>query len=303
LSFTLRQIRYFVAAASKGQFSQAAIELNISQSAITTSIKLLEEVLGTTLFIRGSNGVVLTPHGVTFLRHARDILASVEAGMQSQHRTEPSAGGKLSVGVTYSIAGYFVAPIIVRFKRIYPNVEVTIEEGSRASIEGSVRDGTFDIGVTLTQSDTSQDGVVVKPLYSWPRRLWLPSGHPLLSAETVGLEDVSELPYIALTLDNAWDYALRYWGLTRFRPNVIFKTGSIEALRTMVGAGMGVTILSDMLYRQWTLEGQRIEVRDLKTKIPPLDVGYVVRKNHEIATVARTFLAYLQRATNSSGVT
>ena len=93
------------------------------------------------------------------------------------------------------------------------------------------------------------------------RRLWLPVNHPLLQPKRVSLGDIAPAPYIMLTIDEADRTAMRYWETTRFRPTIVFRTSSVEAVRSMVATGAGVAILSDMVYRPWSLEGDRIEVR------------------------------------------
>ena len=69
----------------------------------------------------------------------------------------------------------------------------------------------------------------------------------------IGFKDIAKAPYIALTVDGAWEFAQRYWENIPYRPNVVFKTSSVEAIRTMVASGMGVTILSDLIYRPLVL--------------------------------------------------
>ena len=92
--------------------------------------------------------------------------------------------------------------------------------------------------------------------------------HPLLHADSIDLADVADAPYIMLSVDEANQTASRYWAPSGLEPNVIFTTSSVEAVRSMVADGLGVTILSDMVYRPWSLEGLRIEQRNLLTPIP-----------------------------------
>ncbi len=94
-----------------------------------------------------------------------------------------------------------------------------------------------------------------------PRQLWLPSAHPLLAAERVTLADIAPYPYILATVDEGETSTLRYWHAAGLAPNVVFKTSSMESLRGLVAHGFGVTILSDMLYRGWSLEGRKLEAR------------------------------------------
>jgi DNA-binding transcriptional LysR family regulator len=303
VTFSLRQIRYFVAAAEGGQVSRAAIELNVSQSAVTTAIRQLEETLGITLLARSSTGVTITSDGEQFLRHAREILATVDQALHFQRRSSQHVVGRIRVGVTYTVAGYFLAPLLARFNRVYPDITVLLEEGTKKNIERAVTKGAYDLGLMVTQHKHDQaesQRLIYKTLYRSSRRLWLSANHPLLGTDTVSFKDVAKVPYIALTVDGAWDFAQRYWESLPYRPNVVFRTSSVEAIRTMVASGMGVTILSDMIYRPWSLEGDRIETRDITEGVPTVDVSIASAANGKLSAPARTFSTFLQRSCNSA---
>ena len=90
-----------------------------------------------------------------------------------------------------------------------------------------------------------------------------------------------------LTVDEAAYTALRYWNETPFKPDVRLRTSSVEAVRSMVANGSGVAVLSDMVYRPWSLEGRRIETIQLKDPIPPMSVGLAWRKGAEISPAMR----------------
>ena len=125
------------------------------------------------------------------------------------------------------------------------------------------------------------------------RRLWACADHALLQREEVGLEDIAREPYLMLTVDEAEMAAMRYWNETPFTPNVTFRTSAVEALRGMVASGMGITILSDMVYRPWSLEGQRIEVKTLAGHVHSMDVGLGWRRDAELSPATRTFCEFL----------
>jgi len=133
------------------------------------------------------------------------------------------------------------------------------------------------------------------------RRLWLSVEHPLLRASALTLEDIAKEPYIMLTVDEAGKTAERYWKPTGLRPRTIIRTSSVEAVRGMVAAGMGVTILSDMVYRPWSLDGQRIELRPVAANIPSMDVGLVWNKKREPSPATRLFREFF--SLNFSGAT
>ncbi len=277
MSLSLKQIRYFIAAAESGQMSQAAVELSVSQSAVTSAIQQLEAGLGIKLFHRNPVGVSLTPEGNRFLQHARHIMAAVNEAMRVPRTADSAVSGKVKVGVTYTVAGYFLPPYHARFVRNFPNVVVDLYEASRTVIEDGLLEGALDIGVILVSNLEHKGRLTAETLFRSRRRLWLPADHRLLQNQTVTLADVAEEPYVMLTVDEASETSGRYWTSTQHRPNVIFRTASIEAVRSMVAAGMGVSILSDMVYRPWSLEGQRIETRALEGDIPTMDVGLAWR--------------------------
>ena len=131
------------------------------------------------------------------------------------------------------------------------------------------------------------------------RRLWACADHELLARDTVGLEDVAREPYLMLTVDEAERSAMRYWNDTPFRPRVTFRTSSVEALRGMVASGMGITILSDMVYRPWSLEGQRIEVKTLSDQVHTMDVGLAWRRTAELSQPALAFCEHLLHSFSS----
>ncbi|MGO4841739.1 LysR family transcriptional regulator, partial [Rhizobiaceae sp. 2RAB30] len=104
MSISLRQIRYFVATAEQGQISQAAVDLGISQSAVTTAIKDLEQIVGFDLFNRSAQGMELTVAGRQFLFHAYDILNKVNEATNLLLPANDFAG-KLTVAATYTVIG------------------------------------------------------------------------------------------------------------------------------------------------------------------------------------------------------
>ena len=300
MSLSLRQIRYFIATAQTGQVSQAAIDLHVSQSAITTAIKGLEEILGTKLFERQSHGVNLSYEGTQFLLHARHIMATVDEALSMPGRMNAAVAGKVHLAVSYTVAGYFLPAQLSRFNTNFPNVEIRLTEADRAKIEEGLIDGTYDVAVMLTSNLANQEDLAFETLLHSRRRLWTSVNHPFADQSVVTLQDVSAAPYIMLTVDEASNTALRYWNQTPYRPNIIFRTSSVEAVRSMVAGGMGVSILSDMVYRPWSLEGRRLEVMSLADKIPDMNVGLAWARNAERSRATNAFCKFMHLALSSS---
>lgn len=301
MDLTIRQTRYFIAAADFGQVSLAAKELNVSQSAVTMAIKQLEETLGVSLFSRVASGVQLTAEGARFLLHARNIEAAVNEAVQSPLGGDMGVSGRVRIGVSYTVAGYFLPRHHARFARSHPAIDVQMVELPRNAIEHRLVEGDLDIAVMLVSNLRNKKSITYETLFRSRRRLWLPPGHRLLDSAAVLLAEVAQEPYIMLTVDEADQTAGKYWTRYGFEPRIIFSTASVEAVRSMVAAGMGVTILSDMVYRPWSLEGQHIETRNLDTEIPTMDVGLAWAKNRPPNPATKTLLDFLSLAFSGAG--
>jgi DNA-binding transcriptional LysR family regulator len=296
MSISLKQIRYFVAAAETGRISQAAVELNVSQSAVTAAIQQLEAMLGARLLDRTPTGVSVTLEGSRFLSQGRQILTAVaEAVRDARHSTTPIAG-TVRVGVTYTVAGYFLPRHQMRFQSSFPGITIDLFEAPRSVVEQALVDGALDVAVLLVSNLQDSENLVSQLLLRSARRLWLAPSHPLTRLERVRLADIVRHPYVMLTVDEAKHTAMRYWSAHRLEPRAIFRTSSVEAVRSMVGGGMGVTILSDLVYRPWSLEGQRIEVRDVADEVPSMDVGLAWKREAGLTPATQAFCDFLRFA-------
>ncbi|AZY50623.1 LysR family transcriptional regulator [Bordetella avium] len=294
MSLTLKQLKYFVAAAELGQISQAAIQLSISQSAVTTAIRELEDAVGSSLFDRGATGVTLTNTGRAFLNHAYHILSSVDEALNMNGASE-GAAGRLLLAASYTVIGYFLPYHLNRLSQLHPQLDIQLHELNRNAIEEGLIAHRYDMAVLLTSNVVNPE-LAVEHFFGSPRRLWVPARHPLLSRDTVTLEDVAREPFIMLTVDEAAHTALRYWADTPFRPDIRLRTSSVEAVRSMVANGGGVAMLSDMVYRPWSLEGRRIETIQLKDPIPPMNVGLAWRRGTELSPAMRAIRDYFRHA-------
>ena len=301
MALTLKQLRYFIAAAQTGQISHAAMELNISQSAITTAVQALEAQLGVRLLDRSPQGVTPTIEGARFLNHARNISAAVDDAERLPLGEGRQVTGHLRLGTTYTVAGYFMSRHYARFRRAYPDIQLEMVELPRLAVEEGLANGSLDLAVMLVSNIANTVGLAHETLLRSQRRLWLPTDHPLLSAERITLADVATQPYISLTVDEAKETASRYWAKAGLTPKVIFSTSSVEAVRSMVASGTGVTILSDMVYRPWSLEGQRIELRSVSEPIPSMDVGIAWSNTRSPAPSAAVFRAFMSVVMGGGG--
>lgn len=292
MSFNIRQIRYFVAAAEAGKIVAAASAVGISPSAITEAIQDLEESVGTQLVTRHRGGIKVTYDGYVFLQHCRNVLSALSAATVAVGANRKRVEGELRLGVTITVAGYFLAAPLARFRRSFPDVKVTIRELDRAVIEKNLIASQLDLGILLVSNLKHVAELATETLAKSRRRLWSATNHPLLAKPKVTLRDIAKEPYIQLTIDEAAKTTLSYWQKNNLEPNVVFRTDSVEAVRSLVATGAGVTILSDMVYRPWSLEGDKLESREISQAVPTMDVGLAWAKKQTPASPVQAFIEF-----------
>lgn len=293
MRFSLRQIKYFAATAELGQISRAAVELSVSQSAVTISIRELEEGLGYKLFSRQSHGMELTDNGRHFLTRAYAILAAVEDARNMPQQIAPVTG-ELTLAATYTVMGYFLPDHLQRLSLLYPALHIRMLELDRDTIESGLLAQHYDMAMLLT-SNVRNPAIQTETLFSSQRRLWVSPQHRFATKRQVSFADIAQEPFIMLTVDEAADSALRYWHLHGCEPNVALNTKSIEAVRSLVANNLGVAILSDMVYRPWSLEGKRIETIKPVESIPSMNVGLAWRADTTMNPAMKTIRHYFKQ--------
>ncbi len=294
MAFTIRQLHYFVAVADQGSVSRAAHTLAISQSAVTEAIKELEADLGVELFERHARGLNITHKGHQFLRHATNILSSVSDARRAFADSPEAASGRLQLGVTSMVAGYVLSDLLARYRRAYPNVDVTAIEDNGDYLEHLLIGGELDVAVMVISNLRDRMALQAEILEVSPYRLWMPLGHKLSANEVITLGDVATEPLIMLTIDEIEENTGRLLMALGARPNVAFRTRSVEAVRSLVATGAGVALLPDLVYRPWSLEGDRIDSRDVSGSLPVVQVGMAWRRGSGLSQTARDFIAVAQ---------
>ncbi len=296
MAFTLRQLQFFVAAAEAGSVTAAARALSISQSSVTEAIRALEDDLGVTLFDRQARGLLITHKGSAFLRHARQILADVATARTAFRDEAEQTAGRLSLGVTSLVAGYVLSDILQRFRRAYPRVQLNVTEDNGEYLQHLLIGGELDVAVLLTSSVKDRMALHVETLLVSPYRLWLPLGHPLAQQEAIALDELAGQPLIQLMVDEIEESTRRLTAALPVKPEIAFRTRSVEAVRSLVATGAGLAILPGLVYRPWSLEGDRIEIRDVSGDLPSVQVGLAWRRGAPLSPSAHNFVRSAQSA-------
>lgn len=288
MTFSIRQLQYFLAVAESGSVSGAARELCVAQSAVTTAVQQVEHALGELVFERSHRGVALTPTGFALLPKARQVLQVLDDAA-TVAAVETEVRGLVRVGVTYTVMAYFLPNHIRKLSARFPNLEVSWREMERSTVEQAVVEGELDFGLVLT-SNIDNPALRHQTFVHSRRRLWVAPTHPLALRDDVGLAEVAQQPYALLTVDEADLTTRSYFG--GHEPRVFIATSSIEAIRSVVANGNAVTILSDTVYRQWSLEGRRILTKVLRDPVPDLRIGLAWAREADVTPAMATLRDY-----------
>jgi DNA-binding transcriptional LysR family regulator len=286
---TFRQVQYFVLAAELGSISAAATAARISQSALTESIRILEGQVGKELFARHARGIALTYDGHRFLRHAKLILSTVKDAQDAFSTDSKDVVGTLKLGVTNLVAGYFLADILARFRRVFPDVSVEVVEDQRRYIEHLLISGELQLALMVVSNIEEPFALSLDPLVRSRFCVWVSPKNSLADKSIIRASDLRDQKLILLAMDDLLE-SISGWlqgeGLT---DRVFLRTTSVEAVRSLVGTDAGVAIMPDLAFRPYTLEGDRLEARAIEGLSATLDVGLVWRQGSPDTDQAEIF--------------
>src|SRR5271156_5974402 len=175
----LRHLRYFCAVADHGSLSEAGRQLHVSQSAISEQIADLEHEVGGTLLNRNSGRTRLTPHGQLFLVEARKTLLAADHAVQITNRSLLGQIGSLSIGFFLWGAGGFFARIIRDYRKLHPDIKLSLHEMRTPEQMEALTAGKIDIAFARPLEPPFDQTLRAELLYRDPVVVALPRDHPL----------------------------------------------------------------------------------------------------------------------------
>jgi DNA-binding transcriptional LysR family regulator len=239
----ISQLRALVAIADTGTFSDAALQLDLSQSAISHAIATLEEELGVVLLNRGRQGAVLTPLGEDVVGEARDMMRSLAKIGQLAQQARGGQQGVVRIAGFRSVATHILPEVIQQFRREYPGIQVKIEEHHHShQVEDEVRQGRADIGFAYLPTSSEFE---VWELLRDPYLLLLPPDAPATAAD-----DWSTLAHYPLILepkgDGCRELIERYFAAAGHQITPAYEVREDSTILSMVQQGLGATIMAQL---------------------------------------------------------
>ena len=246
---TLDQLRIFVEVAQRQHLTQAASALFLSPSAVSSSIKALEERYGTALFHRIGRRIELSDAGLIFLIEAQRTLASARAAENTLSELGQMRRGTLAIHASQTIASYWLPRLLVQFSQTYPAIDLTLEVGNTDNVAQAILLGGADLGfiegdidepsLAIEAVGEDQLVVVVAPDHPWS------AGVPLAAADLVQAQWI--LREIGSGTRSAFEKALSDMGVPVAAMQVALSLPSNEAVRSAVMAGPFATAISELV--------------------------------------------------------
>ena len=290
MNITFRQIRYFIAVAEARSVSGGSSAVGISQSAVTDAIRTLELETGVTLFHRHAKGVTLTREGHQFLRHARSIIGAIADMAGGVGADQDQTEGRVTIGVTPVVTGYFLTDLLSRFRKLFPRIEISLVEDKRRHIEHMLVGGELDLALLIVSNLEERSAIDHEVLLRSECRAWLAPSHPLSDVDGLALDDLENEPIVLLQLDELEGLIDGIWSKFDHPPRVAWRTSSMEGVRSLVGTAAGITLLPDLVYRPWSLDGDRIIAKRTRETLPTVDIGVAWRRLTRHSEAASLFM-------------
>lgn len=295
MQLTLRQLRYVVAAADAGNFTEAARRLNVSQPSISSAIGEVERFVGAPLFIRRhARGVTLTPPGERVINEARQLLKHAHDFAQTTVEFGGSLKGEIAVGCFLTLAIRFMPRLLADFTQRHPGVAVRMHEGDQEELVRMLLSGRTELA--LAYNLFLPDTVVAEPLAVLPPYVIVSEQHRLARRRLVSLGEFADEPFILLDLPYSRDYFLSLFHSVGVEPRIVFRSRSQELIRGLVAHGHGFAIQNAIPATTIGYDGRRVAVLKLKEKLVPMRVMILRLKHHAIRPAVEAFGAYLREA-------
>lgn len=242
--FELAQLRCFTTVATELNFRRAAERLNMTQPPLSRQIQLLEHHLGVELFTRSTRNVALTAAGRAFFIEAQNLLQQAQQAAEAAKRFARGDIGSVTISFVGSAVYEFLPKVIAEARLKQPQVKIVLAEMNTYQQHEALRARRIDLGIV--RSPLLETGYATECLVREPFVLAVPAGHPLASAESVGVQDLDGQPFLMYSHSAYPPFNELLTGMlrsARVAPQFVQWLGSSLTILALVNAGMGVALV------------------------------------------------------------
>jgi len=268
---TLTELKYILAVAREKHFGKAAEACFVSQPTLSVAVKKLEEELDVKLFERNANEVTVTPLGEDIVRQAQAVLEQAAQIKEIAKRGKDPLTGPLRLGVIYTIGPYLLPDLVLQMISQVPQMPLILQENFTVKLLDMLRTGEIDCAILA--EPFPDVGLAMAPLYEEPFYAAVPSQHPLAKRDNVTADLLKKETMLLLGTGHCFrDHVLEVCPeFARFASNAegiqrSFEGSSLETIKHMVAAGMGMTLVPRLSISQDALNSKsRKQVKNATT--------------------------------------
>ncbi len=278
----LRDLQYLVSLAEHRHFSRAAEASFVSQPTLSTQIRKLEEELGVALVERTPRKVLLTETGREIARRARGVLAEVDEIRAIAQRTRDPEAGRLRLGIFPTLGPYLLPHLVPLVREHFPRLELLLIEEKTEQVIKLLREGALDAGILALP--LHEDSLHEQFLFEEPFVLAVPDAHPLARRKgRLKLADLEDENLLLLEDGHCLrDQALEVCQLSGATEKVGFRATSLETLRQMVAANVGVTLLPTLAIKPPMARTENVHLIEFAGHAPSRRIAMVWRKSSSL---------------------
>ena len=247
---SIQRLPIFLSAAEHLNFTKAAEEHHISQTAVSQQIKQLEKELGFQLFIRGKRGVTLTPAGTEYYRQCKKLIAQYETAVAKGQKVAGGQGDSLSIGYAGAYELWNATRLIRQYYQAYPDAQIDLRFASNQVLLSEVSSGKIDIAVICEFGVELSDWLAAKELSNDPCVLMISASHPLAQKDLLDRKDLVNLP---IALNRAQDnqttasQILQMYTHLGMSGNKRYYIDDFYSLAMLVSSGLAVSVVPDSM--------------------------------------------------------
>ena len=296
-NMTLTELKYIVAVARERHFGKAAEACYVSQPTLSVAIKKLEEELEVKLFERSANEVTVTHLGEEIVRQAQSVLEQAAAIKEIAKRGKNPLAGPLTLGVIYTISPYLLPALVRQMIQRIPEMPLMLQENFTVKLLDMLRTGEIDCAILAEPFPDA--GLAVAALYDEPFMAAVPTNHPLAAQADVTSEQLKSETMLLLGSGHCFrDHVLEVCPeFAHFSANAegirkSFEGSSLETIKHMVAAGMGVTLVPRLSVPKESFEPAPSRKRDEDPYIKYLPFAGDPPKRRVVLAWRRSFTRY-----------
>jgi LysR family hydrogen peroxide-inducible transcriptional activator len=290
----LRDLRYLVALADHKHFGRAAAACFVSQPTLSTQIRKLEEELGVALVERAPRRVMLTPVGRDIAERARRVVAEVTQMGEVARRSQDPEAGSVRLGLFPTLAPYLLPHVLPGIRARFPRLELLLVEEKTDALLARLREGRLDAAIlALPLHDES---LHVEPLFREPFVMAVPQSHVFARrTRPLALHELDQEHLLLLEEGHCLrDQALDVCRLAGANERDGFRATSLETLRQMVAAGIGVTLLPMLAVQPPVPPSPDVHLLPFAGKPPSRDIAMVWRRSSAMQEFLQQLAAQFQ---------